>query len=156
VSNYSPEIVKGIQAIKKHDSSFTVEGFISGAKTAFEWILRSYSTGDLETLKQLVNDEELEEFRKAIEAKEKKKQKEEIVIVSEPEVTIESIEVKRSKARIKTTIISEQIDFIQDKKGAVVEGDQSQVDQITDIWVFEKNLKSSDPNWILVETEIAN
>jgi predicted lipid-binding transport protein (Tim44 family) len=34
----------------------------------------------------------------------------------------------------------------------VVEGDPKSVQEVTDIWAFERNVRASDPNWTLVHT----
>jgi predicted lipid-binding transport protein (Tim44 family) len=34
----------------------------------------------------------------------------------------------------------------------VLEGDPGTAEDVVDIWTFERDTKSSDPNWILVET----
>ena len=36
--------------------------------------------------------------------------------------------------------------------GAVVEGDPRQIETVIDVWTFERDTRSRDPNWQLVET----
>ena len=44
----------------------------------------------------------------------------------------------------------------RDEKGKVVDGDESHVASITDIWTFGRNTRSRDPNWTLVATRSSN
>jgi len=37
--------------------------------------------------------------------------------------------------------------------GAVIDGDPTHVGDVTDIWTFERDVNSRDPNWKLVATE---
>ena len=39
----------------------------------------------------------------------------------------------------------------ENEKGDVIEGDPEQIKLVTDVWVFKKDLKSSDPTWYLTE-----
>jgi predicted lipid-binding transport protein (Tim44 family) len=40
-----------------------------------------------------------------------------------------------------------------DKDGEVIDGDPAEIQEITDVWTFERPVKSRDPNWKLVATE---
>ena len=40
---------------------------------------------------------------------------------------------------------------LKNEKGEVIEGDPEQIKLVTDVWVFRKDLKSSDPTWYLTE-----
>ena len=47
---------------------------------------------------------------------------------------------------------SEQINIIKDPDGKIVDGDPEHIESVTDIWSFEHDLSSLDPNWLLVAT----
>ena len=51
---------------------------------------------------------------------------------------------------------SEQVNVTRDKSGEVVDGDPTQVTDVTDIWTFARNTRARDPNWTLVETRSSN
>ena len=57
-----------------------------------------------------------------------------------------------SKARVTVRFTSEQINLVRDGAGEVVEGDPRQIDTVIDLWTFERDTRSRDPNWQLVET----
>ena len=49
--------------------------------------------------------------------------------------------------------VSELISATRNKAGEVIEGDPKQIREITDVWTFERDVGSRDPNWKLVATE---
>ena len=57
-----------------------------------------------------------------------------------------------SKARVTVQFTSEQINLTRDTAGDIVEGDPRQIDTVVDLWTFERDTRSRDPNWQLVET----
>ena len=48
--------------------------------------------------------------------------------------------------------VSKQISVTRDSEDNIVEGDEDKVLTIIDIWTFSRNIRSSNPNWLLVET----
>ena len=65
---------------------------------------------------------------------------------------IEDAELQGRTAFITVRFVSEQINVVKDSEGRIVEGDPSDVTQITDLWTFARNTRSRDPNWTLVAT----
>jgi predicted lipid-binding transport protein (Tim44 family) len=61
-------------------------------------------------------------------------------------------EMRGSVARITVRFKSEQINLLRDAEGKVLEGDPRTAEEVIDIWTFERNTTSPDPNWTLVET----
>jgi len=113
------------QIIKK-DKNLTQESFISGAKSVYQMIIKSYALGDLEDVKQeLINFDSVE--------------------ISEAGIIGGNFEITVS---FKTKIIS----YATNKDGQTIEGNQDSPQSITDTWVFEKSINSQDPNWVLVST----
>ena len=48
--------------------------------------------------------------------------------------------------------VSEIITCIKDKDKKIVSGDTEKVKTVYDTWVFSKDIKSSNPNWLLIDT----
>jgi predicted lipid-binding transport protein (Tim44 family) len=57
-----------------------------------------------------------------------------------------------SRARLTVRFESDQINVTRNTAGDVVDGDPSRIDQVVDLWTFERDTRSRDPNWQLVET----
>jgi predicted lipid-binding transport protein (Tim44 family) len=49
--------------------------------------------------------------------------------------------------------ISQMISTTLDRDGLIIDGDPKEIRQTTDVWTFERDLSSRDPNWKLVATE---
>ena len=62
-------------------------------------------------------------------------------------------ELKADEARVTVKFVSQQINVTKDQEGRIVDGDPSEVANITDIWTFARQVKSRDPNWVLIATD---
>jgi predicted lipid-binding transport protein (Tim44 family) len=49
--------------------------------------------------------------------------------------------------------IAEVISATRDGAGKIIEGHEKSVRELTDEWVFEKDVRTRDPNWKLVSTD---
>ena len=67
-------------------------------------------------------------------------------------VDIIEAQLDGSMARITVEIESEQVNVTYDSAGEVIEGDPNKVVKLTDIWTFERDVRSDDPTWKLVDT----
>lgn len=143
---------EGLTQITLSDPDFTVDGFLNGATTAFEMIVKSYANHDTDTLKPLLADDVYASFASAIQDREDSGEKMETELVVIKPAKLESIDVDGRLAKIAVRFETEQVNLIKDADGTVVDGDPDQVESVTDIWTFERDLSSTDPNWLLVAT----
>ena len=72
-------------------------------------------------------------------------------------IAIESAEVVEAGmqgrlARVSVRFASEQVNVVRDADGNVIDGDPTTAEEVVDIWTFERDTRSRDPNWTLVET----
>jgi predicted lipid-binding transport protein (Tim44 family) len=58
-----------------------------------------------------------------------------------------------NKAQIEVDFASEMISATVDKSGSVVDGDDKAIRVVTDLWTFERDVTSRDPNWKLIATD---
>ncbi len=156
-SDDEPEIVdlelrKELAKIVELDKSFTAGNFIVGARTAFEMVLKAFSEGDKSTLKNLLSSDVYKIFEKEIDKIEKTNEREDTTLISIMSSDITKISVKRNITRITMDFVTEQISVLRDKDDKIIDGDPSLIEEIKDEWVFERNLKSSNPNWEIAST----
>ena len=59
-------------------------------------------------------------------------------------------------AFVTVRFVSQQINVTRDTGDAIVEGDPSAAVAVTDIWTFERDTRSRDPNWKLAATRSPN
>ena len=143
---------EGLTQITLSDPHFSVQDFMTGAGSAFEMIVMAYANHDTDTLKPLLSDDVYSNFASAIQDREDRgeQMETELVIVKPPH--LEAVAVDRRLATISVRFESEQVNVIKDSEGVVIDGDPEHVESVTDIWTFERDLSTSDPNWLLVAT----
>lgn len=145
-------LVTALKQIQHADPSFTQERFLEGAEKAFEIIISSFIKGNKSSLKPLVNTSLFKQFSEAIEQRIAAKHRTELSFFRVVGLKLTDMTIKNHRARLSVEFQSEQTQLLKDAKGKVLEGDPDHIDQITEVWVFERPLKSKTPNWVLVET----
>ena len=60
---------------------------------------------------------------------------------------------KKENSILKVTVdfVGEVITCIRDKNKKIVSGDPEKIKKIYDTWVFSRDIRSSNPNWQLVD-----
>ena len=128
--------------------------FLSGAKIAYETIITDFSNGNLKNIKNLLEKKVFKQFEEAISEREKQGIKSETTFIG-----INSAEIKQHKRNgnfldVTVEFVSEIISCVKDKDSKIISGDPEKVKKVYDTWRFSKNVKSNDPNWSLVETNL--
>jgi predicted lipid-binding transport protein (Tim44 family) len=146
----SPEA--GIAQIRAGDPGFDPNGFVQGARGAFEIIVHAFAAGDTATLRPLLSDEVYERFAEAIRQRIAAKETHETQLVSIKTAEIDEAELNGRTAFVTVKFISDQINVTRAADGTVVDGEPDHVVEKTDFWTFARNTRSQDPNWLLVAT----
>ena len=148
----SPD-AKALEAIATADAHFTVPYFLDGARSAYEMITHAYAQGDKAELKPLLASDVYEGFSQAIDGRAKLGETMESKLVAINSAAIEGVELNGKRASITIRFVSEFITARKSRQGEVLEGDPKKIREITDIWTFERDLRSRDPNWRLAATD---
>jgi predicted lipid-binding transport protein (Tim44 family) len=143
----------GLRAIAAADRSFDPDGFLTGARAAYEMIVTAFAEGDRKMLRQLLSREVYDGFVSAISQREARQEKIEFKFVGIDKADITDAALKSGMAQITVRFLSKLISATHDKSGAVIDGDPVHVGDVTDIWTFARDVNSRDPNWKLVATE---
>ena len=146
------DVTRGLESIREKDPLFSATEFLNGARMAFEMVFDAFAKGDKQTLSMLLAPAALKEFADALDARQKEEGKTETTLVSVKAKDIDRAELAGAIARLTVQFESEQITIVRDAKGAIVEGDPSEVHYIEDEWVFERDTTSKNPNWKINET----
>jgi len=149
-------LAAGLTQIKIADPSFDTKTFLEGAQTAFEMVVNAFAAGDGKTLNMLLSKEVYENFASAIRARELANHSQETTLAGIKGVDILEAEMRGTEAVITIKFVSDQINATIDENGEVVDGDRNAVVEVTDIWTFARDTKSSDPNWKLIATRSPN
>jgi len=153
VEGDSKELSHRLKDMKKLDPGFRVSQFLEGARSAFEMVLEAYSNEDKKTLKILLSADIYQDFIEALKARKASGKREETTLIAIQSADIAEVEIEQSTARITVKFNSEQVNLTRNEQDEIVEGDPSNIEVVTDEWTFERDLRSSDPNWKLVATE---
>ncbi|ACG76421.1 conserved hypothetical protein [Phenylobacterium zucineum HLK1] len=141
----------GLAAVKALDPSFDVGHFLGGAKQAYEMIVRAFADGDRATLKNLLAPQVLASFEAAIDQREAEGRTESVEFFHPPRADLEKADVTGADlGRVTVRFLAE---FRSRTKGP--EGEAVDDRRTAELWTFERNLKSRDPNWMLVHVDAA-
>lgn len=146
------ELVAALEEMREKDPQFTATAFLDGAKMAYEMVFDAFAKGDRKTLTMLLSDDTLATFTKELDARENDENNTETTLVSVKAKGITSASLKGSVARISVDFASEQIVIVRNGDGEIIEGNASEVEDVEDNWVFERNVTSKNPNWKIIET----
>lgn len=149
----SSHVADGLEELARTDPSFSPPAFLEGAKMAYEMIVDAFAKGDKSQLKDLLSKEVFSGFAKAIDERETAGRKMESRFVGIDSVTFKAVSMTGQKAAIALEFVSELISATYAKSGEVIDGDPSQIREVTEIWTFERDITSRDPNWKLVATQ---
>ncbi|OUU62793.1 MAG: hypothetical protein CBC22_03175 [Alphaproteobacteria bacterium TMED62] len=125
------------------DKNFDFRSFIQAAKEAFKIIVESFNNKSLTNVKNLISEEVYDKFKNSMDIKNNSKNSFRVISV---QANILNITVKNKFAKIKVEFLSNQESKVSEKS--------NRLDNIKDIWTFEKNMSIKSPIWKLVEVGI--
>jgi predicted lipid-binding transport protein (Tim44 family) len=146
-------LAQAIVRLAEADSSFSPKSFLEGARIAYETIVDSFAKGDKPALKPLLSREVYDSFAAAIDARVAAGHSVESRFVGIDKSDLVAVEQDGRRAGVTVKFVSEIIAATRERDGTVVEGDPRLIREITDIWTFERDIASRDPNWKLVSTQ---
>ena len=142
-----------LKAIVAADRDFDTDGFLAGARAAYEMIVTGFAAGDRKTLKPLLSKDVFEGFVAAIQDRESRGETVQSTFVGIDKADIVEAGMRGNFAQITVRFVSQLITVTRNASGDVIDGDPSKVSELVDVWTFERNVGSSDPNWYLVATK---
>jgi len=149
-------VAKGLMDIVQADRSFEPDGFLKGAKVAYELIVTAFAEGNRRSLKDLLSREVYDGFAGAISDRETRGETIEQSFVGIKGADIVEAELKQGVANVTVKFVSELISATRDRGGEVVAGDPMKIKEVTDIWTFSREVASRNPNWRLIATQAAS
>lgn len=145
----------GIRAIIAADSNFDVARFLEGAQGAYRMILEAFWKGDRDELGWLAAPSVREAFEAAIAEREAAGQTLDNRLVAIERAAIDDARLTGKEAEIDVRFDAFVAAVTRNAEGEVVAGSLSDAIPTHDVWTFRRDLKSQDPNWLLVETDEA-
>jgi len=127
----SPQPSNGMLDIQLADRGFDVSKFLAGAREAYTRIVNAFVKGDREALRPLLSPEVFAAFDAGIAARTEPAA--ELVKLQDVRITASALHGRHAEITVA---------FIA----------QFATGNVTDVWTFERDLDSADPNWVLVAT----
>tara|TARA_Y100000992_G_scaffold264444_1_gene201200 strand:+ start:291 stop:887 length:597 start_codon:yes stop_codon:yes gene_type:complete len=152
------EILKNIDPkIKtKQKQNFDEEAqkeFLKGARIAYETIITDFSDNDNKLIKSkpLLSNKICDQFNEALKERSERGHSAEITFIG-----INSADIKEHKKindilKVTVDFVAEVITCIKDKDKKIVSGNPEKIKKIYDTWVFSRDIRSSNPNWQLID-----
>ncbi len=139
--------------IKNFDEESQKE-FLNGAKIAYETIITDFSDSDnkLTASKPLLSKKILDQFAEALLDRKNKGHFAEITFIGIKSAKIKSHKKIENILEVTVDFVSEIITCIKDKDKKIISGDEKKIKTVYDTWVFSRDIKSSSPNWLLIDT----
>jgi len=142
--------LEGVAALRARQPDFDTGHFLSGARAAYEMIVKAFAAGDRETLQPLLADDVMANFEAAIVARETEGRSAKGEIMTPPRVDLDNVAVVGDTARATVRILAEVR-----ARSTSAEGDAVDDRRTAELWTFERDLKSANPNWTLVHVAAA-
>ncbi|MGF1607563.1 MAG: Tim44/TimA family putative adaptor protein [Rhodothalassiaceae bacterium] len=147
-----PAVRRGYRAIRQLDPDFEPEGFLRGAQGAYRLILEAFWAGDKDELRPYVSPDVFDQFAEAIDARREQGQEVRNKLVDISGAQVVAAGAENRVAEIEVRVVAEIVTYVVDSEGRVIEGNPSDTVEVTDIWTFQREADSADPNWTLVAT----
>ncbi|MBM85438.1 MAG: translocase [Rhodospirillaceae bacterium] len=140
----------GMTRLKSLDPDFDDREFLSGAKAAYEWTVGAFARGERDQLRDLLAPALYENFDAAIEDRERAGETLETTISSMKSTSIEAVEIDGTIVTVTVEFLTDQVKVLRSSAGDIVEGDPDRIENLTDVWLFARDVRSGDPNWQLI------
>lgn len=142
-----------LKTLLSADPSFHAREFVDGARLAYEMIVTAFASGDKATLQPLLDEEVYQGFVQAIDERNEAGENVDFTFIGLDKSDIVEAELADKIAQITMRFKSQLISVTKDSDGRVIDGDPTEVTEMTDIWTFARDVSTGDPNWKLVATE---
>jgi predicted lipid-binding transport protein (Tim44 family) len=142
-------LIRKISLLEERDKNFEEKHFLSAATQAFTMILEAFDKGERENLQMLLTANVYQSFVSDITARQREGITRQTLIIGKVDAEIEDIELTHQQAAILVRFKSQQQIKTQ-KPGSAEE--LGEVEEIIDLWRFERSLASNDPTWLLAQT----
>ena len=128
--------------------------FLKGARIAYETIITDFSDSDNKLIasKPLLSKKIHDQFKEALSDRENKGHFAEITFIGIKSASVKNHKKIEDNLEVTVDFVSEIITCIKDKDKKIISGDAEKIKTVYDTWVFAKNIKSDNPNWLLIDT----
>jgi len=128
--------------------------FLKGARIAYETIITDFSDSDNKLIasKPLLSKKIHDQFKEALLDRKSKGHFAEITFIGIKSAAVKTHKKIEDSLDVTVDFVSEIITCIKDKDKKIISGDSEKIKTVYDTWVFSKDIRSSSPNWLLIDT----
>lgn len=149
----TPLVQRGLRDIAAADRRFDAFAFMDGARSAYRMILEAFWNGEKDDLRQLCDAAVYDGFAAAIDTREQAGQTLDNRLVRIEDTAIVSASYTAPTARVTVRFRSDIAAVTRDADGNVIAGSLDDAVEAVDVWTFARNINSSEPDWLLEETD---
>ena len=156
-SQFEKEFKKFQLQPKSQNENFDEEAqkdFLKGAKIAYETIITDFSDSDNKLIasRPLLGKKVYDQFKEALKDREIKGNYAETTFIGIKSAKIKTHNKTENNLEVTVDFVSEIITCIKNNEKKIISGDEEKIKTVYDTWVFSKNINSSNPNWLLIDT----
>ncbi len=130
------------------------ESFLKGAKIAYETIIIAFASGNLKNIRSLLGKKVFDQFKEAVKVRENEGHISETTFIGVNSASIKEHKKINNILEVTVDFVSEIISCVKDKNNKILSGDTNKIKKVFDTWIFSKDSRSSNPNWLLIDTQI--
>tara|TARA_B100000941_G_scaffold277812_1_gene241630 strand:+ start:411 stop:998 length:588 start_codon:yes stop_codon:yes gene_type:complete len=127
--------------------------FVEGARIAYETIIINFANGKLKDIKSLLDKNVYQQFEQAIKDRDAKNFSSETTFIGINSAEVKEHQQNKNMLEVTVEFVSEIISCVKDKDNKVVSGDPEKIKKVLDTWKFSKDSRSTNPNWLLIDTQ---
>jgi len=152
-SRKTPEVKSAVKLNPETFDENAKKEFLKGARIAYESIITSFSRGKIKDIKSLLDINVYEQFNIAIDERKSNNYLSETTFIGINSVDIKNHQQNKNMLEVTVEFVSEIISCIKDKENKIISGDPKKVKKVHDVWKFSKDSRSTNPNWLLIDTQ---
>ena len=152
--DFSTEKILKNKLEKKDFDEKAKEEFLKGAKIAYETIITNFASRNLKSIKYLLDKKVFDQFNEALRERKNKGYNSETTFIGINSASIKEHHKINNIIEVTVDFVSEIISCVKDKDNKILSGDPEKVKKVFDTWKFSKDSRSSNPNWLLIDTQI--
>ena len=150
---FEPAAAAGVRAIVAADPAFDVARFLDGAKAAYRMVLEAYWRGDEEELAGLAEPDVVQAFAASIAERREAGHVLDNRLVMIERAIVADASLDGKLARLTVRFDADIAAVTRNAEGEVIAGSTSDAVPTHDVWTFAREVRATDPNWTLVDTD---
>jgi predicted lipid-binding transport protein (Tim44 family) len=131
-------LAEAIVRLQRVDPSFNEPHFLQGASAAFQMIVDAYAAGDKDALRPLLSPSVYNSFARGIDERGGSVPSPLLKVIA---ADLADVTLEGTQAVVTVRFASEQV------------GEDDKPTEVTELWTFRRDTKSSNPNWQLSATK---